>query len=122
MLSELLEQLFRWNRAANSRTDAKQRLKLVIAQDRTGIDPDDLEAMRQEILDVVARYVEIDPQESEVSLESDNRVTALIANLPIKRVKVEKGLKPAELAKPEEPIESGESVNSAETSEPAEEA
>lgn len=121
MLSELLEQLFGWNRPANSRTEAKQRLKLVIAQDRTGIDPDDLEAMRKEILDVVARYVEIDPNESEVSLESDNRVTALIANLPIKRVKVEKGSKPAELAKPEEPIEPIDSVESAETGEPAEE-
>lgn len=89
MLSELLEQLFHWNRPTNSRTEAKQRLKLVIAQDRTGINPDDLEAMRKEILEVVARYVEIDPGESEVSLESDDRVTALIANLPIKRVKVE---------------------------------
>lgn len=115
MLSELLEQLFRWNRPANSRSEAKQRLKLVIAQDRTGIDPDDLEAMRQEILEVVARYVEIDANESEVSLESDNRVTALIANLPIKRVKVEKGSK---LAEPKEPVES---IESAETSEPAEE-
>ncbi|MEC4805741.1 MAG: cell division topological specificity factor MinE [Jaaginema sp. PMC 1079.18] len=87
MISELLEQLFRWKRPVNSRDEARNRLKLVIAQDRSGISSEALEAMRQEILEVVARYVEIEPSESEFSLESDDRMTALIANLPIKRVR-----------------------------------
>jgi cell division topological specificity factor len=94
MLSELLEQLFVWNRTPSSRAEAKQRLKLVIAQDRTGLNPATLEAMRQEILEVVARYVEIDPSKSDVSIESNERMTALIANLPIERVKVEKDSPP----------------------------
>lgn len=87
MISELLEQLFPWKRSVSSRVEAKQRLKLVIAQDRSGLSPDALESMRQEILAVVARYVDIDADESEFSLESDRQMTALIANLPIKRVK-----------------------------------
>jgi len=87
MISELLEQLFPWKRPVSSRVEAKQRLKLVIAQDRSGLSPEALESMRQEILAVVARYVDIDADESEFSLESDRQMTALIANLPIKRVK-----------------------------------
>ena len=34
---------------------------------------------------MVARYVEIDVQEGDVSLETEDRVTALVANLPIRR-------------------------------------
>ena len=41
--------------------------------------------MRKEILDVVAKYVEIDFDEVAVSLETEDRMTALVANLPIKR-------------------------------------
>ena len=41
--------------------------------------------MRREILEVVSRYVEIDLTETDVSLETEDRVTALVANLPIRR-------------------------------------
>ncbi len=41
--------------------------------------------IKKEILDVVAKYVEIDFEEVAVSLETEDRMTALVANLPIKR-------------------------------------
>ena len=37
------------------------------------------------IFEVVAKYVEIDVEEGAVSLETEDRMTALVANLPIKR-------------------------------------
>jgi cell division topological specificity factor len=87
MIHGFLEMLFPWNNNANSRNHAKSRLKLIIAHDRACINPDMMTAMREEILDVVARYVEVDREEMEFTLSNDQRMTSLTANLPIRQIK-----------------------------------
>lgn len=83
----MLEKFLSWRNPPKSGDEAKKRLQVVIAHDRAGLSPELLAMMREDILEVVSRYVEIDPQEMELSLESDQRITAVIANLPIRRIK-----------------------------------
>tara|TARA_Y100001968_G_scaffold231146_1_gene213943 strand:- start:337 stop:666 length:330 start_codon:yes stop_codon:yes gene_type:complete len=82
-LRDLINKLLR--RQPSSASTARERLQLVLAHDRSDLSTELLDKMRQEILEVVAKYVEIDMEEGAVSLESEDRMTALVANLPIKR-------------------------------------
>ena len=82
-LRDLINKLLRRNPASAS--TARERLQLVLAHDRSDLSSEILDQMRREILEVVAKYVEIDMDEGAVSLETEDRMTALVANLPIKR-------------------------------------
>ena len=82
-LREIIYKLLR--RQPASASTARERLQLVLAHDRSDLSTELLDQMRREILEVVAKYVEIDMDEGAVSLETEDRMTALVANLPIKR-------------------------------------
>ena len=82
-LRDIINKLLR--RQPASASTARERLQLVLAHDRSDLSTDLLDQMRKEILEVVAKYVEIDMDEGAVSLETEDRMTALVANLPIKR-------------------------------------
>ena len=82
-LRDILDKLLR--RQPASASTARERLQLVLAHDRSDLSPELLDQMRREIFEVVARYVEVDLEEGDVSLETEDRVTALVANLPIRR-------------------------------------
>jgi cell division topological specificity factor len=102
-----------------SATTAKERLQLVLAHDRSDLNPELLEQMRREILEVVQKYVEIDIDGGDVSLATEDRVTALVANLPIRRAKIGPVLK---RPSPPEDTSSPSAAREASSAEPPSEA
>ena len=82
-LRDLVDKLL--GRQPASASTARDRLQLVLAHDRSDLSPELLDQMRREIFEVVAKYVDIDLEEGDVSLETEDRVTALVANLPFSR-------------------------------------
>ena len=75
-----------------SKNKAKERLQLVLMQDRASVSPDFFEMMKKEIIEVIKKYIEIDEEALEVELTrglegQEGMGPALIANIPIKNIK-----------------------------------
>lgn len=81
--------------ATNSKEAAKERLHLVLMQDRANVSADFLEMMKQEIIDVIKKYIDIDEGAIDVRLtnkeneDGTNGAPALYANIPILNIKNE---------------------------------
>jgi cell division topological specificity factor len=73
----------RGNRSAES---AKERLQLVLIHDRTDLSPSMLESLKDDLLEVISRYVEIDPDAVRIDLARDGRSQRLVADIPLKPV------------------------------------
>ena len=67
-----------------SKDDAKERLHLVLMQDRANVSADFLELMKQEIIDVIKKYIVVDESSIDVRLtnkpneDGTNRSTSII--------------------------------------------
>ena len=72
-----------------SKTAAKDRLRLVLMHDRSDIPATMMEAIRAEMVQVLSKYVEIDQEALEVMLEKEAGSIGLVLNIPIRRVKSE---------------------------------
>lgn len=82
-----------FSKSDNSKDIAKERLKLVLIHDRANVSPQFLEMIKSEIIGVISDYMEIDEAGLEIKLTrtkrdvDDTSVPALVANIPIKKMK-----------------------------------
>lgn len=67
-----------------SATSAKERLQLVLVHDRTDLTPGQLEALKDDLLKVISKYIEIDPDAVQIGLERDGREQRLVADIPLR--------------------------------------
>ena len=79
----------------NSKDAAKERLHLVLMQDRANVSADFLELMKQEIIEVIKKYIDVDETAIDVRLTNKDNgdgttgAPALYANIPIVNIKDE---------------------------------
>lgn len=76
----------------SSKNIAKERLRLVLVHDRANVSPKFLEMMKSQLVDLISDYMEIEEDGMEIKLtkmknDTDSTVPALVANIPIKKVK-----------------------------------
>jgi len=83
-------------RRKGSGSVAKDRLKLVLVSDRAGCSPEIMEQIKNDIINVISKYIEIDLEGLDIKItqtesETNNgAVPALFASIPIKDLKVSK--------------------------------
>ena len=79
----------------DSKETAKERLHLVLMQDRANVSADFLELMKQEIIEVIKKYIDVDENSIDVKLTNKDNgdgttgAPALYANIPIVSIKEE---------------------------------
>lgn len=76
------DRLFR--REPASSQIAKERLQLVLVHDRAGLSPEMLNQLRDELIAVVQKYVDIDPSGTEFELTQTREQSKLVANIPLR--------------------------------------
>lgn len=68
-----------------SKNIAKERLQFVLVQDKLEISPRNLEKIKDELIAVLSKYVEIDRECIDITLNKIDTSTAIIANIPVKK-------------------------------------
>jgi cell division topological specificity factor len=84
-MSNFMDRLL--GREKKSAQQAKDRLKLVLIHDRVDINPGTLERLKDELIEVISRHIEIDPYAVSIEMKQDGHHHRLIADIPIKPTK-----------------------------------
>jgi cell division topological specificity factor len=78
--------MFNFFKKKRSAESAKERLQLVLVHDRTDLTPAQLEALKDDLLKAISRYIDIDPEAVQIGLERDGRSQRLVADIPLRSV------------------------------------
>ena len=71
----------------SSQQIAHDRLKVVLIHDRASISPEVMDKLRDVIIRVISNYMEIDKKDMEINLANDDDSVALVANIPVSKMK-----------------------------------
>ena len=67
-----------------SAATAKERLRLVLIHDRSSLPPGVMEELRDELIEVISRHVEVDRSAVRIEIVQEGRSQRLQADIPLK--------------------------------------
>lgn len=71
----------------STRVHAKERLRLVLIHDRANVSPSLMNKLKEDLIEVISKYMVIDVEGMEIGLDQDERDVALVANIPVKKIR-----------------------------------
>jgi cell division topological specificity factor len=71
-------------RDQKSARQAKERMKLVLIHDRTDIPAGTMDALKDELIAVISRHIEIEPDSVRIEMTHEGREQRLIADIPLR--------------------------------------
>ena len=84
------------NEGESARDNATNRLKLVLMQDRSNLDGATMQKMREQLVAVISKYIEIDTEALDLNLEGDGEEIALMLNIPVIRARTKEEIEEIE--------------------------
>ena len=75
---------------SSSANHAKERLHLVLIHDRTDLSHEELESLKDRLIEVISDYVMIDAGQTEIQIQTSGREQTLIANIPLRSPRTRK--------------------------------
>ena len=79
----------------SAKDTACNRLRVLLMQDITNLTPELMDRMRRELVELLSKYVEMDKEALDLSLEQDGDQVALMLSIPVIRAKDEDEIKAA---------------------------
>lgn len=67
----------------NSKVPAKNRLQMVLVQDRSGLTSTEMELFKKDLIDVIGKYFTVETKELDVEWKRTDSETALVINTPV---------------------------------------
>lgn len=101
----------------SSKDVARNRLRVVLMQDRTNLTPELMEKMRKELIELLSKYVEMDKEALELNLEQEGDQMALMLSIPVLRAKEESEIAAEEEDKEASSDETDEAENDSDNDE-----
>ncbi|MES0339077.1 MAG: cell division topological specificity factor MinE [Anaerolineales bacterium] len=68
---------------SRSAKSAKERLQLVLIHDRAGISPGKLDTLKDDLINVISRHIEIESDAVEITLTKERDQHRLVADIPL---------------------------------------